>query len=84
MQFDNIYFFVGELFKQQMLTVNIMLRCLNNLLNQRDEESLECLCKLLSTVGKDLESKKIDLGDIFNTMKEIGDKKNPKLSSRVR
>lgn len=34
-----------------------MHRCINHLLDQNDEDSLECLCKLLTTVGKDLESK---------------------------
>ncbi|XP_044267927.1 eukaryotic translation initiation factor 4 gamma 1-like isoform X4 [Tribolium madens] len=76
--------FIGELFKQQMLTVNIMLRCLDNLLENGDEESLECLCKLLTTIGKELESKEIDLNKIFNAMKDIVDKKQGKVSSRVR
>lgn len=34
-----------------------MHRCTKELLIQSDEDSLECLCKLLTTVGKDLESK---------------------------
>lgn len=49
--------FIGELYKQGMLTTGIMHRCINHLLDQNDEDSLECLCKLLTTVGKDLESK---------------------------
>lgn len=83
----NFFFFSfikGELFKQQMLTVNIMLRCLNNLLDLKDEESLECLCKLLTTVGKELETKKVDLGIIFDSLKDIADKKYGRISSRVR
>lgn len=40
-----------------MLTTKIMHRCIKELLIQSDEDSLECLCKLLTTVGKDLESK---------------------------
>ncbi|KAF5303054.1 hypothetical protein FQR65_LT08383 [Abscondita terminalis] len=77
--------FIGELFKQHMLTVNIMMRCLNNLLNTKDEESLECLCKLLTTVGKELEcNKKENLQPLFNTMKDISEKKDGKISSRVR
>lgn len=66
-----------------MLTVNIMMRCLHQLLDNKEEESLECLCKLLSTVGKDVE-KKMELGSIFNVIKEIVDKKHGKVSSRVR
>lgn len=40
-----------------MLTTKIMHRCIKELLIQSDEDSLECLCKLLTTIGKDLESK---------------------------
>ncbi|KAF5287745.1 hypothetical protein FQA39_LY15765 [Lamprigera yunnana] len=76
--------FIGELFKQNMLTVNIMMRCLRNLLTTKDEESLECLCKLLTTVGKELESKHENLTDLFNTMKDLANKKHSKISSRVR
>ncbi|KAG5882340.1 hypothetical protein JTB14_037625 [Gonioctena quinquepunctata] len=57
--------FIGELFKQKMLTVNIMMRCLNFLLDNKDEESLECLCKLLTTVGKELESNNVGLSSIL-------------------
>ena len=49
--------FIGELYKQGMLTTKIMHRCMTELLIQSDEDSLECLCKLLTTVGKDFESK---------------------------
>jgi hypothetical protein len=49
--------FIGELFKLGMLTTNIMQRCIKDLLAEGDEESLECLCKLLTTIGKDLENK---------------------------
>jgi hypothetical protein len=51
------YRFIGELFKLGMLTTNIMQRCIKDLLTEQDEESLECLCKLLTTVGKELENK---------------------------
>lgn len=68
-----------------MLTVKIMLRCLQNLLDHKDEESLECLCKLLTTIGKELESKSnVDLGVIFTAMKNIVEKKDVKISSRIR
>lgn len=67
-----------------MLTVNIMIRCLNNLLDNKDEEGLECLCKLLTTIGKELETKSVDLTAIFGTMKSIADKKDGKISSRIR
>lgn len=61
-----------------------MVRCLHNLLENKDEESLECLCKLLTTIGKELENKHVDISLIFNTMKAIADKKDGKISSRIR
>ncbi|KAJ8971141.1 hypothetical protein NQ314_000873 [Rhamnusium bicolor] len=76
--------FIGELFKQNMLTVSIMQRCLKNLLDNKDEESLECLCKLLTTIGKELETKNVCLNPIFDTMKNIADKKEGNVSSRIR
>ena len=48
--------FIGELFKQGMLTKKIMHSCIKHLLDLRDEESLECLCKLLTTIGKNFET----------------------------
>jgi translation initiation factor 4G len=50
--------FIGELFNLKMLTENIMHDCLFKLLRAKDEESLECLCRLLSTIGKELDSDK--------------------------
>ncbi|CAF4233647.1 unnamed protein product [Rotaria sp. Silwood2] len=51
-------FFIGELFKLQMLTDTIMYDCIDYLLKDKtDEESLECLCKLLNTIGKELDVK---------------------------
>merc|ERR1719233_1168059 len=46
---------IGELYKLQMLTARIMHECVKKLLMTADEESLECLCRLVTTVGKDLE-----------------------------
>ncbi|XP_078338114.1 eukaryotic translation initiation factor 4 gamma 1-like isoform X6 [Crassostrea virginica] len=50
--------FIGELFNLKMLTENIMHDCLFKLLRAKDEESLECLCRLLSTIGKELDTDK--------------------------
>ena len=48
--------FVGELFKLKMISDRIMHRCVGQLLAQsEDEESLEALCQLLTTIGKELE-----------------------------
>lgn len=50
--------FIGELFKLKMLTEVIMHDCIVKLLKNHDDESLECLCRLLSTIGKDLDFEK--------------------------
>ncbi|XP_068699668.1 eukaryotic translation initiation factor 4 gamma 1-like isoform X2 [Montipora foliosa] len=50
--------FIGELFKLKMLTESIMHDCVVKLLKSNDEESFECLCKLLVTIGKDLDHEK--------------------------
>ena len=42
----------------QMLTESIMHDCVVKLLRSNDEESFECLCKLLVTIGKDLDHEK--------------------------
>ncbi|EHB13744.1 Eukaryotic translation initiation factor 4 gamma 1 [Heterocephalus glaber] len=47
--------FIGELFKLKMLTEAIMHDCVVKLLKNHYEESLECLCRLLTTIDKDLE-----------------------------
>jgi hypothetical protein len=51
--------FIGHLYCYRMLTENIMHTCIKKLLmNDRTPkpEDVECLCKLLSTVGRQLES----------------------------
>lgn len=50
--------FIGELFKLKILTENIMHECIFKLLRAADEESLECLSRLLTTVGKELDHDK--------------------------
>lgn len=47
---------IGELFKLKMLTVNIVHSCMVKLQKDEHEESLECLCKLMSTIGIDLDT----------------------------
>jgi len=56
-----MFSFIGELFKLQMLTDTIMYDCIEYLLRDKtDEESLECLCRLLRTIGKELDAKATD------------------------
>lgn len=60
--------FIGELYKLDMLTTNIMNKCISVLIREattggspsnanQANEKLECLCKLLTTVGRKLECK---------------------------
>lgn len=49
--------FIGELFKLNIITASIMDGCIQKLLRNNDEESLECLSTLLSTTGKNLDNK---------------------------
>ncbi|CAH2248450.1 eukaryotic translation initiation factor 4 gamma 1 isoform X1 [Pelobates cultripes] len=76
--------FIGELFKLKMLTEAIMHDCVVKLLKNHDEESLECLCRLLSTIGKDLdfERAKPRMDQYFNQIDKII--KERKTSSRIR
>nr|XP_031840128.1 eukaryotic translation initiation factor 4 gamma 3-like [Nomia melanderi] len=78
--------FIGELYKQKMLTTSIMRGCIQQLLDQNDEDSLECLCKLLTTIGKDLESKILEeMQEYFNRMNDIVQRRGEgKISSRIR
>ncbi|GIX74715.1 eukaryotic translation initiation factor 4 gamma 3 [Caerostris darwini] len=87
-QLGNIRF-IGELFKLSMLIEPITHECIKKLLIQGDDESLQCLCKLLKTIGKEIdhgktvqsrEESKMDV--YFNEMKSIVDKRLT--SSRVR
>ncbi|XP_056906315.1 eukaryotic translation initiation factor 4 gamma 3-like [Takifugu flavidus] len=48
--------FIGELFKLRMITEAILHTCAVKLLQDVCEESMECLCKLLSIVGKDMDT----------------------------
>ncbi|KAK7084911.1 Eukaryotic translation initiation factor 4 gamma [Halocaridina rubra] len=82
--------FIGELYKLKMLTSHIMMRIIGNLLEKCDEESLECVCKLLTTIGKILEMhcsqlgkpKEEELDKHFHTMLKIVTERLT--SSRVR
>ncbi|XP_047662298.1 eukaryotic translation initiation factor 4 gamma 1a isoform X3 [Tachysurus fulvidraco] len=76
--------FIGELFKLKMLTEPIMHDCIVKLLKNHDEESLECLCRLLSTIGKDLDFEKAKprMDQYFQQMEKII--KERKTSSRIR
>jgi translation initiation factor 4G len=68
--------FIGELFKLQMLTERIMHECVKKLLGNvenPEEEEIESLCKLLTTVGQILDTIKAraHMDVYFSRMKEL-------------
>ena len=87
---------IGELYKLNMLKGAIMAQCIYRLCYDRDEESFECLCALLKTIGCQIEEefkdRKLDinsdrtiLDDWFRVLQNIVDQKTDvKVSARVR
>ncbi|KAI0359607.1 hypothetical protein OH77DRAFT_1472942 [Trametes cingulata] len=78
--------FIGELFKLQMLTERIMHECVKKLLGNvenPEEEEIESLCKLLTTVGQLLDTPKAraHMDVYFSRMKELT--KSPNVNSRM-
>lgn len=68
-----------------MLTSKIMVYCMNYLIDKLEEEKLECLCKLLTTIGEQVESEVKDpLDSVFKKMQDIVDCKSNNISCRVR
>ncbi|XP_041479661.1 eukaryotic translation initiation factor 4 gamma 1-like isoform X3 [Lytechinus variegatus] len=65
--------FIGELFKLNILTENIMHGCIMKLLKAKDDDSLECLCNLMSTIGKALDHEKAKnrIDQYFNKIDKI-------------
>lgn len=88
--------FIGELYRMDMLTGKIMNWCVSTLLDGSSEEKLEYLCKLLTTIGKKLDTKTgNEVGDkkrgkdmtiYFNQMQKIVNQSdsNTKISSRIK
>lgn len=77
--------FIGELYKLRMLTTKIMDYCMKQLIEKLEEEKLECLCKLLTTIGEQVETEgNGQIDNIFKKMQDIVDRKSNKISSRVR
>ncbi|KAG9157688.1 hypothetical protein Leryth_014179 [Lithospermum erythrorhizon] len=79
---------IGELYKKRMLTERIMHECIKKLLGGSgqipDEEDLEALCKLMSTIGEMIDHPKAKehMDAYFDMMTKLST--NMKLSSRVR
>ncbi|XP_009594043.1 eukaryotic translation initiation factor 4G isoform X1 [Nicotiana tomentosiformis] len=78
---------IGELYKKRMLTERIMHECIKKLLgdyHNLDEENIEALCKLMSTIGEMIDHAKAKehMDVYFDRMEKLSN--NMKLSSRVR
>ncbi|VFQ94578.1 unnamed protein product [Cuscuta campestris] len=80
---------IGELYKKKMLTERIMHECIQILLGESegqnlDEENIEALCKLMSTIGEviDHAKAKVHMDAYFAGMSNLSN--NMKLSSRLR
>lgn len=78
---------IGELYKKRMLTERIMHECITKLLGQYqnpDEENIEALCKLMSTIGEMIDHPKAKehMDAYFDIMGRLSN--NMRLSSRVR
>ncbi|GAB2270875.1 hypothetical protein Dimus_005740 [Dionaea muscipula] len=78
---------IGELYKKRMLTERIMHECIKKLFGQYhnpDEEDIEALCKLMSTIGEMIDDPKAKehMDAYFDIMAKLAN--NTELSSRVR
>eukprot|EP00961_Rhodomonas_salina_P177438 2392635-Rhodomonas_salina.1 len=67
--------FIGELFAQKILNEKIMHECVKRLLASTDEDTIECLCKLMATIGKllDRPEAKHYMDYYFDQMRQTGD-----------
>lgn len=79
--------FIGEIYMKELLKPTKVYMCIEDLLQTRDDEKLSCLCKLLQTVGKKLESydvkkKKGKFVEYFQQINELSTDKS--LSTKVR
>lgn len=78
--------FIGELYKNQMLTSRIIRDCIKSLLENSEKpqpEDLESLCKLMISVGPKLDNSKdrSDMNEYFKKITELS--KNKSLPPRI-
>lgn len=89
--------FIGELYKLDMLTTKIMNWCVTKLIDSGTDEKLECVCKLLTTIGEKLERKPVsnsdaskrqylDLSPYMKQLRQMIERKNGKnkIGTRVK
>merc|ERR1712072_1309628 len=71
-QYIGHMFFIGALYKQGLLKENIMHHCVQELFgdpSEPDSEKLECLAKLLTSIGKKLDAAALDKKESAKFMK---------------
>ncbi|XP_062097466.1 eukaryotic translation initiation factor 4G-like [Humulus lupulus] len=79
---------IGELYKKKMLTERIMHECIKKLLDSQhqtpDEEDVEALCELMSTIGEIIDHPKAKkhMDAYFDSMETLSN--HMTLSSRIR
>ncbi|XP_076838637.1 uncharacterized protein LOC143484060 [Brachyhypopomus gauderio] len=77
--------FMGELFNVGILSETKMHECIFKLLlKSHDEERLECLCLLLSTIGKEMEKTKPEVDYYFQYISKFINAKKTSLRIRFR
>lgn len=77
--------FVGQLSLRSLLSPKVIEFCFSSLLAEPDSINIEAFCKLMSTVGRQYESRnrqKID--GFFDKLKEIKDDETSDLDNRIR
>ncbi|KAF0304810.1 Eukaryotic translation initiation factor 4 gamma 3 [Amphibalanus amphitrite] len=78
--------FIGELYKLNMLSDRIMHHCIVKLIKDKHEDSYECLCILMTTIGEKLETAERkrgkDLSQMFADFNRLATDKS--LASRIR
>ncbi len=77
--------FIGHLYRKKMLSEQIMHDCIKKLLAAAKQEDLECLVKLMSTVGRQLDANpkaKMYMEAYFEQVAMLS--KNMSLESRLR
>jgi len=85
---DGAVLFIGELYLRSLLSERVMFVCLRTLLTKQPEKSeqgdLENFCKLMTTIGKNLDVPKFHkpLNSIFDTISSLS--KNKEITPRLR
>jgi len=63
--------FVGELYLEKLLSVNIMIGCMRQLINSEHETELESLSKLIPTIGRELENEQRGQENLSRVFQQI-------------